>query len=267
VGLFFSLGHSTIVVTIGIGLTIAAKAVFGQVQAPNSLLHSFGGIFGTLISGCFLLLIATLNLIVLGGILGVFHEMRRGSFSEAELEAQLNNRGLMFRFLGPLMRTITHSWQMYPVGILFGLGFDTATEVALLAATAGAAATGLPWYAVLMLPILFTAGMSILDTADGAFMNLAYSWAFASPIRKVFYNIVVTGLSLAVALLIGLIELLGLLGTELNLSGGLWGFLGNFDINKAGFVIVGIFVLTWTVALSVWHFGKIETRWGRAVTS
>jgi nickel/cobalt transporter (NiCoT) family protein len=150
---------------------------------------------------------------------------------------------------------------MYPVGILFGLGFDTATEIALLAATAGAATAGLPWYAILMLPILFTAGMCLLDTIDGSFMNFAYGWAFAKPVRKVYYNIAITGLSIAVAFLIGTIELLGLMATELHLSGPFWDFFANFNINIAGMIIVALFVLTWAGSLLVWRLGRIEEKW------
>ncbi len=261
VGFFFSLGHSTIVFGLGVGLTIAAKAILGQVSNTSSLLHNFGGFFGTLVSGTFLYLIAILNLVILVGIVKVFLAMRRGAYNDEELEQQLNARGLMFRFFGRMMRAIRSPWQMYPVGVLFGLGFDTATEVALLAATAGAATVGLPWYAVLSLPLLFAAGMSLLDTLDGSFMNFAYGWAFSKPIRKVYYNITITGLSVAIALLIGSIELFGLLAAELKLSGGIWDFFSNFDINQAGFIIVGLFVVTWVVALLVWRFAHVERRW------
>jgi high-affinity nickel-transport protein len=264
VGFFFSLGHSTIVFGLGVGLTVAAKAVLGQVADQNSLLHGATGLIGTLVSGTFLYLIAILNLVILVGIFKVFLEMRRGRYDDETMEQQLNSRGLMFRFFGRMMRAIRSPWQMYPVGVLFGLGFDTATEIALLAATAGAATIGLPWYAVLSLPILFAAGMSLFDTIDGSFMNFAYGWAFSKPLRKVYYNITITGLSVAVALLIGSIELFGLLATELNLSGGFWDYVGKFDINQAGFIIVGLFVMTWIVALAIWHFAHIEDRWTRA---
>jgi high-affinity nickel-transport protein len=266
VGFFFSLGHSTIVFALGIGMTIAAKAIIGQVSSSHAILNSFGGLFGTLVSGTFLYLIAILNLVILVGIVRVFLEMRRGRYSDGELEQQLNSRGLMFRFFGGLMKAIHSPWQMYPVGVLFGLGFDTATEVALLAATAGAATVGLPWYAILCLPILFAAGMTIFDTLDGSFMNFAYGWAFAKPVRKVYYNIAITGLSVAVALLVGSIELLGLLASELNLSGPFWGYMANFNINEAGFIIVGLFVVTWAGALLVWHVGDIERRWEAAAS-
>jgi len=261
VGFFFSLGHSTMVFALGVGLSIAAKALIGRVESTSAVLQSFGGLFGTLISGLFLYLIAVLNLVILVGIVRVFLAMRHGRFSESELEQQLNSRGLMYRFFGRLMETIHSPWQMYPVGVLFGLGFDTATEVALLAATAAAATVGLPFYAVLSLPLLFAAGMTLLDTLDGSFMNFAYGWAFSKPLRKVYYNITVTGLSVAVALIIGSIELLGVFATELDLSGGFWAFVAGFDINRAGFVIAGLFVVTWLVALLVWRWARIEQRW------
>jgi len=194
----------------------------------------------------------------------VFREMRTGTYADEELERQLDARGLMNRIFGGYARRIDTPWKMYPVGVLFGLGFDTATEVALLVLAGTAVAGGLPFYAVLSLPILFAAGMCLFDTADGCFMNFAYDWAFARPIRKVFYNLTITGLSVFVAFFIGTIEILGLIGQQLNLAGGFWTFLGNFNINKAGFVIAGIFVVTWAVALSVWHFGKIEQKWDTA---
>ena len=263
-GFFFSLGHSSVVFALGIGLTFAAKAVIGQVTNHGSALNGIAGVVGTLVSGTFLYLIALLNLVILVGILKVFIDMRHGRYNDDELEHQLNQRGLMFRFFGKLTRTIHSPWQMYPVGILFGLGFDTATEIALLAATAGAATVGLPWYAVLSLPVLFAAGMSLFDTIDGSFMNFAYGWAFAKPLRKVYYNITITALSVAVALIIGSIELFKLLADKLNLSGGLWSYVSNFDISKAGYLIVGLFVVTWVVALGIWRFGRIEQRWNRA---
>jgi high-affinity nickel-transport protein len=266
VGFWFSLGHSSVVFGLGVGLTFAARAIISQVSNSNSTVETFGGIIGTLVSGTFLYLIAILNLVVLVGIIKVFVEMRRGRFNDEELEQQLNARGLMTRFFGKLMRSIRSPWQMYPVGILFGLGFDTATEVALLAATAGAATAGLPWYAVLSLPILFAAGMATLDTLDGSFMNFAYGWAFSKPVRKVYYNITITGLSVAVAMLIGTIEIFGLLAAELKFSGGFWDFMSGFNINEAGFIIVGLFVVTWIAALGIWRFGRIEQRWERAAT-
>jgi high-affinity nickel-transport protein len=262
IGFWFSLGHSTIVVAIGVGIVIAEKAVYGAVSNNNSGLEQFGGIFGTVVSAGFLYLIGILNLVILVGIFRVFTAMRRGSFDEAELERQLQNRGLMYRFFGRWMKTIDKEWKMYPVGVVFGMGFDTATEVALLATTALLASQHLPFYAILCLPILFTAGMTLFDTLDGIFMNFAYSWAFFNPVRKVYYNLAITGLSVAICLFIGTIEILGLLPTEISsLKGGFWDFMANFDINTAGFVIVAMFILTWAAALLYWKFGHVEQRW------
>src|SRR5690349_6774583 len=211
--------------------------------------------------GFFLFLIAAFNIIVLAGILRVFREMRGGRYNDEELEEQLNKRGLMNRFLGPLARRVDTPWKIYPIGFLFGLGFDTATEIALLVLAGTAVAGGLPFYAILSLPILFAAGMSLFDTADGCFMNFAYDWAFAKPVRKVYYNLTITGLSVFVAVFIGTIELLGLLSQNAHLNGSFWSFLAGFNINTAGFVIVGVFVVTWIVALCIWHFGRIEQKW------
>jgi high-affinity nickel-transport protein len=187
--------------------------------------------------------------------------MRRGEYDEAELERQLANRGFFYRFFGRWMKAITKEWQLYPVGVLFGLGFDTATEVALLATTALLAAQHIPWYAIICLPVLFTAGMTFMDTTDGLFMNLAYGWAFFNPVRKVYYNLAITGLSVAICLFIGGIETLTLLPYEfagLRQSRGLWGVLARFNLNTAGFVIVALFLLTWLAALLIWRYGHIE---------
>ena len=262
-GFFFSLGHSTIVIAIGVGIIIAEKTVFDAVSNDGSGLEQFGGLFGTIVSASFLFLIGLLNLIILGGIVKVFRSMRRGQYDEAELERQLDNRGFFYRFFGRWMKSIDKEWQMYPVGVVFGMGFDTATEVALLATTALLASQHVPWYAILCLPVLFTAGMSLMDTTDGLFMNLAYGWAFFNPVRKVFYNLAITGLSVAICFFIGGIEVLGLLPAEIHSmpQDGFWGFMENFDINKAGFVIVGLFIITWAGALLVWRYGHIEERW------
>ena len=200
-------------------------------------------------------------MIILVGIIKVFRDMRRGVYDEETLEAQLNARGFMNRIFGRLMRSITRPWQMYPVGVLFGLGFDTATEVALLVLAGTGAASGLPWYAILCLPVLFAAGMSLFDTLDGSFMNFAYGWAFSKPVRKVYYNITITGLSVAVALLIGTVEILGLIASEYGLGGPFWDWVSGLDLNTLGFIIVGLFVATWAVALAVWKLARIEDRW------
>jgi len=264
-GFFFSFGHSTIVVAVGVGITFAARAVFGAVVNPSSTYETAGGAAGTLVSAAFLYLIAVLNLIVLAGIFKVFREMRNGTYDEAELEAQLQARGLMYRFFGRFMRSITHTWQLYFVGLVFGIGFDTATEVVLLAATAYAAISGLPYYAVLALPFLFSGGMMLFDTLDGCFMNFAYGWAFAKPVRKVYYNLVITGLSIGAAFIIGTIEILGILTTEAHLTGGFWSVMANFNINVAGFCIAGLFIAVWAVALTYWRWGNVEAKWSANV--
>ncbi len=261
VGYFFALGHSTIVVAIGVGIVVAERTVFAAVSHTGSGLQQFGGVFGTVVSATFLFLIAVLNLIILAGIVRVTRMMRAGNYDEAELERQLENRGLLTRVFGRWMQSITQEWQMYPVGIVFGLGFDTATEVALLATTALLASRSLPWYSIMCLPILFTAGMTLMDTLDGCFMNVAYGWAFFNPVRKVFYNLTITSLSVAVCFIVGTVEVLGLLPHELHLHGPVWNRLADVNLNAAGFVIVGLFVVTWLAALAYWRFGHVEERW------
>ena len=261
VGFFFSLGHSSVVFVLAVLLNFGIRGLDKQVSNDNSGLHTITGVVGTCVSGFFLFLIAAFNIIVLAGIIRVFREMRNGRYNDEELEEQLNKRGLMNRFLGPLARRVDTPWKIYPIGFLFGLGFDTATEIALLVLAGTAVAGGLPFYAILSLPILFAAGMSLFDTADGCFMNFAYDWAFAKPVRKVYYNLTITGLSVFVAVFIGTIELLGLLSQNAHLNGSFWSFLAGFNINTAGFVIVGVFVVTWIIALCIWHFGRIEQKW------
>jgi high-affinity nickel-transport protein len=263
VGYFFSLGHSTIVFVLAVLLNFGIRALNSTVSNDGSGLHHWTGIIGTTVSGTFLYLIGLLNLVVLLSIIKVGKEMRQGLYDDEELERQLDSRGLMNRFFGGYAKRIDTPWKMYPVGVLFGLGFDTATEVALLVLAGTAVVGGLPFYAVIALPILFASGMCLLDTIDGCFMNFAYDWAFAKPIRKIYYNLTITGLSVFVALFIGTIEIFGLIAQETNLSGGFWDFMENFNINRAGFIIVGVFVVTWIVALAVWHFGEIERKWER----
>jgi high-affinity nickel-transport protein len=261
VGFFFSLGHSSVVFVLAFLFAIGTKALNGPITRSGSQLHNVTSWIGTGVSGTFLYVIAALNIVILWGILKVFFQMRGGRYDEAALELQLNARGLMNRFFGGLTRTITKPWHMYPIGLLFGAGFDTASEVALLFLAAGAAGAGLPFYAILCLPILFAAGMSLLDTIDGSFMNFAYGWAFSKPVRKVFYNLAVTGLSVAVALMIGTIELGGILAERLHARGAFWTWLENININALGFMIVGMFVATWVTALLIWRLGRIEERW------
>jgi high-affinity nickel-transport protein len=265
VGFFFSLGHSTIVFVLVCLFAVGIKALSGQVANESSTLHDVTGWIGAGVSGTFLYIIAALNIVILVGILRVLGEMKRGEYDEAELEYQLDHRGLMSRFYKRFTKTITKPWQMYPIGVLFGLGFDTATEVALLFLAAGATGAGLPFYAILCLPILFAAGMSLFDTIDGSFMNFAYGWAFSNPVRKIFYNITITALSVFVALVIGSIEILSLVSEKLGLTGGVWDWLAAIDLNTIGFVIVGVFVATWALALAIWRFGGIEERWSAQI--
>ena len=261
VGFWFSLGHSTIVFALCLLLSLGVRALAGQVEDDSSTLHEATGIIGTSVSGVFLYLIAILNLVVLVGILRVFRRMRQGDFDEAELEEHLANRGVLNRILRGATKAVRKPWHIYPVGLLFGLGFDTATEIGLLVLAAGAATFALPWYAILVLPILFAAGMTLFDTADGCFMNFAYGWAFAKPVRKIFYNIVVTALSVAVALVIGTIELVSILAEKLEITSGPLAAIAGVDLDYVGFAIVGLFVVTWLIALAVWRFGRIEEKW------
>jgi high-affinity nickel-transport protein len=261
VGFWFSLGHSTVVFALAALFAVGMRFLGGQVRHSSSLLHSVGGLIGTGVSGGFLYLIAALNLVVLWGIVGVLRDARHGGFDETRLERELEARGFMNRFFGRFTRVIRHPWQMYPVGILFGLGFDTATEVSLLFLAAGAAGAGLPIYTILALPVLFAAGMSLLDTLDGSFMNFAYQWAFSEPARKVFYNLVITALSVAVAFVIGTIELAGLVAREVRAQGAFWSWLENINMSMLGLVIAGMFVGTWVLAIMVWRLGRVEERW------
>ena len=261
VGFWFSLGHSTIVFLLAFLLSVGVKALAGQVENDSSELHSVTGVIGASVSGVFLWVLGILNLVVLIGIIGVFRKMRGGIYNEQELEDQLNKRGFMNRILGGLTKSVRKPWHIYPIGVLFGLGFDTATEVGLLVLAGGAAAFSLPFYAILILPILFAAGMCLMDTTDGVFMNAAYGWAFARPVRKVFYNITITALSVAVALIIGTIELVGVLDDQAGISSGPLAAIGSIPLDYAGYGIVALFVLAWLTALAVWRFGRIEEKW------
>jgi high-affinity nickel-transport protein len=265
VGFWFSLGHSSIVFGLSFLLSLGVKALVGPVRNGNSSLHHYTSLVGTSVSGTFLFAIAAINVVILVGILKVFRDMRHGVYDEETLEEHLANRGLMNRILRPIMKSVTRPGQMYGVGALFGLGFDTASEVALLVLAAAGAASALPWYAILSLPVLFAAGMCLFDTIDGTFMNFAYGWAFSKPVRKVYYNITITTLSVLVALLIGGIEWLGLISQQLDITGRFWTDMQNADINSLGFVIVGLFVATWSVALLIWRVGRIEEKWSAGI--
>ena len=261
VGFWFSLGHSSVVFGLCMLLSLGVRALAGQVENDSSALQQVTGLIGTTVSGVFLLAIGIINLVVLVGIVRIFRSMRHSDLDEAALEDQLNNRGAMNRLLGGVTRAVRRPWQMYPVGLLFGLGFDTATEVGLLILAGGAAAFALPWYAILTLPVLFAAGMSLLDTIDGCFMNFAYGWAFSQPVRKVYYNITITGLSVAVALIIGSIELASIVAEKLGIRSGPLASVADLDLNHVGYAIAGLFVVTWVVAVLVWRFARIEEKW------
>jgi high-affinity nickel-transport protein len=261
VGFWFSLGHSTIVFTLAFLLAVGVRALVGPVEDDDSALHTVTGLIGPSVSGVFLWIIGILNLVALLGIIRVFRDLRQGRYDEAALERHLGSRGFMNRFLGGLTKSVTKPWHIYPIGVLFGLGFDTATEVGLLVLAGGAAAFNLPFYAVLVLPVLFAAGMCLMDATDGVFMNYAYGWAFAKPVRKIFYNLTITSISVAVALIIGTIELLGVIGERLGIESGPIAAVANINLDYAGYAIVGLFVVSWLLALSIWRFGRIEERW------
>jgi high-affinity nickel-transport protein len=224
-------------------------------------LQQTAGIIGVVVSGTFLLLLGVINLVVLRQVVGVFTRMRSGAYDEAELEKHLNSRGLINRVLGPVTRAIRRPGQMYPVGLLFGLGFDTATEVSLLVLASGAAAFNAPSFAILTLPVLFAAGMCLLDTLDGILMNSAYGWAFSTPVRKVYYNLTITGLSVAIALIIGAQEIVTAFAERLHITEGPIGWIGRIDPGYIGLIIVGIFLLTWIASVMIWRVGRIDERW------
>ena len=260
-GFWFSLGHSSVVFGLALLLALGVHALAGPVQDDESPMLQTLGLIGSVVAGTFLILIGLTNLFAVVGIAKIFRAMRSGQFDEAELERQLHQRGFLARLLGRVMRRVSKPWHLYPVGFLMGLGFDTATQVALLVLAAGAAAFTLPWYAILVLPVLFAAGMSLFDSLDGIFMARAYGWAFLQPVRKVYYNLTVTVLSVIVALVIGVIVLAGLLVERLGITTGPLAFIGSADLEFVGFAIVGLFVLSWVVALGIWRFGRIEKRW------
>jgi nickel/cobalt transporter (NiCoT) family protein len=260
VGFWFAMGHSMMVLVLAVLVVAGAKAAGALLDDDSNARHALG-VAGTLASGGFLYLIGIINVVALMGIWRIFLKMRNGEFNERELNDHLDNRGFLARILRPIMKRITRPAQMFPVGVLFGLGFDTATEVALLALAGTGAAAGLPWYAILTLPVLFAAGMSLMDTADGLFMTVAYDWAFAHPARKIFYNLTITGLSVAVALLIGTIELVGVLHDDLGWIDPVTDWVSSINLNNFGFAIVGLFVATWAFAIAYWRLTGGERRW------
>ena len=249
VGLFFSLGHSTIVVGLSIVIALSAGLV-----SDIPALREIGGLIGTSVSAGFLLLIGFINLAVLVDIYRMFRRVSQGGeYDEQSLEDFLQNRGLLARMLRPALRLIGKSWHMYPLGILFGLGFDTASEVALLGLAATSGANHVPIYFILILPALFAAGMSLVDSTDGIMMLGAYGWAYVKPIRKLYYNLNITLVSVLIAFLIGGIEVLSIIGDRFGLSGGIWDFVGGLDFGIIGFGIIAIFVLSWSISTIIYR--------------
>jgi len=261
VGFWFSLGHSSVVFVLAVLLALGVRTLVGELGDDSSSVKETLSLVGTLVGGVFLVLIGLLNLQALVGIARVFSRMRTEPLDDTALERHLASRGLLARLLGRILRAVSRPWHMYVVGFVFGIGFDTASEVTLLVLAGGAAAAQLPWYAILVLPVLFAAGMSLFDTADGVFMSAAYQWAFVTPVRKVFYNLTVTALSVIVALVIGFIELVQLLGEKLDVTTGPIAAVAGLDLETVGYVVVGLFVVTWLVALGTWRWGRIEERW------
>lgn len=252
VGLFFSLGHSTIVVLASVGIAATALALQSRMDGFKEI----GGLIGTLVSTFFLFAIALMNLIILRSVINAFRRVRRGEpYSDENLDLLLANRGLLARIFRPVFRLVTKSWHMYPLGFLFGLGFDTATEIGLLGISAAGASQGLPIWSILVFPALFTAGMTLIDTTDSILMLGAYGWAFVRPVRKLYYNITITLISVVVALAVGSIEGLGLIADKLHLSGAFWNWVGELNENFGliGYAVIGIFVVSWIVSAVIYH--------------
>jgi high-affinity nickel-transport protein len=260
VGFWFALGHSTVVIVTVVLLAAGSNLLAAQIAADDSALQSFAGVWGVLVSGLFLMIIGLINLASLHGIWRVFRGMRDGQLDERQLEQSLQARGLMARILGPVARQVDRPWKMYVVGVLFGLGFDTATTIALFL-VGGAAALTAPWYVVLVLPVLFTAGMTLVDTLDGVIMRHAYGWAFAAPVRKVYYNLTITLFSIAVAFLVAALGIGGLLARVSNSRSGVLGWIGGLDIENLGYLIVVVLVLAWVASFAYWKLGKVEKRY------
>lgn len=260
VGFWFSLGHSSIVFALAFLLSIGVQSLAAPIADANSALHSVTGLVGALISGSFLYGIALLNILALADLWRGRRRSRADSEGAVLLEQKLRSGGLVSRLLRPMMAVIARPWQMYLVGMLFGLGFDTATEIALLVLTGSGAASGLPWYALLCLPVLFAAGMSLLDTVDGCCMAYAYGWASSNATRTAYYNMFITALSVAVAMLVGTLEIMGLVSDQLRLDGAFWSWISEVDLNRLGAAIVGLFVATWIIAAAVWKIAPIDRR-------
>lgn len=259
VGFYFSIGHSSVVFLMALFLGISVK--WAKSELPH--FQEIGGTIGTLVSGFFLVLIGVLNLIVLLSLIKLFNKLRREHVDNDELNDLLEARGFITRFVGPYFKFISHSWHVLPLGFLFGLGFDTASEIALLALSSGAAQQSISLLGILSLPILFAAGMSLLDTLDGVVMTSAYNWAFFNPVRKIYYNITITSISVIAALVIGMVELLQILAEKLDLQGGLWDWVQSIEFDYLGYILVALFLITWLISTLIWKFGNVEQRWSK----
>lgn len=256
VGFYFSLGHSTVVCIMAVATAFSAQ--WAQRSIPA--LQNIGGVIGTTVSATFLFVIGIVNLVVVVNLYRAFQKMRIDSFNDKEFEDLLQSRGFIFRYISPLFKVVKQSWNIYPIGFLFGLGFDTASEVALLAISVGAAKNAIPFTGVLALPILFAAGMSLMDTVDGVFMTTTYNWAFATPIRKVYYNLTVTGLSVLAALFIGLIEAVQAITSIFGLKQGVWSWLEHVNFGTIGITLVCLFMIAWAVSFGTWKLRQMEQR-------
>ncbi|MHD0396814.1 HoxN/HupN/NixA family nickel/cobalt transporter [Staphylococcus simulans] len=254
VGFYFSIGHSSVVFIMALLLGISVS--WAQQQMPT--FQAIGGVIGTMVSGLFLLLIGVLNLIILVSLIRLFMRLRFERVSNEELDQLLASRGLIQRFVGPYFKLISKSWHVLPLGFLFGLGFDTASEIALLALSSGAAQQSLPFTGIIALPILFAAGMSLLDTLDGVLMKSAYHWAFLKPVRKIYYNITITAISVIAALMIGGVEILQMIGEHFKLHSSFWDYIASLEFNHLGYLLVGVFLLFWLVSVMIWKLNHFE---------
>jgi high-affinity nickel-transport protein len=258
VGFYFSLGHSSVVfLTV---LAIALSIHWFKDKLPQ--MQEIGGIIGITVSGSFLIIIGIINLVILFNLSQIFRRLRKGVQPTENIEEILDSRGLIARMIKPFLRLVSKSWHVYPLGFLFGLGFDTATEIGLLAISAGAAKSVISVFGILSLPLLFAAGMSLMDTADGMFMSTAYRWAFTTPLRKLYYNVTVTSVSVVAALLLGTVELIKVLSDKLHLQSGFFQWVSALDFGDLGYMLVVLFILAWLISISIWKYMKIEERLG-----
>jgi high-affinity nickel-transport protein len=253
VGMWFSLGHSVIVCALVVALIVATRAIVNRIPA----LESGGAIIGTAISGIFLFLIGVVNLVIVHNVYGTFKELKQGNLTQAEIQSRLDKAPP--RYFRALFKIVQKPWQIFPIGVLFGLGFDTATQVALIAISVGIGVSStLPVWMILVLPLMFTCGMVTTDTTDGVTMRMAYGWAFLNPLRKVYYNLTITIISVLVAFVIGAVEIIQVAGMELNLTTPFWDWLINLDFETIGLVIVIMFLVSWFVSVAIWKYRRFE---------